>query len=291
MATTGVLYHGLHDPRRRRDPDRAGAGGDRGLRHRAASSRWRRPSRSAGAVLTFFGFMHGEAVGFERDAVGGARLRDRRGLPLRLRPAGGAGRGRPRPRPAARSRRSEPAGMADWDAYIDAVAAAVGLPVDRGLAGRASPASSALAAEMAATLEAVELDDDHLDARRRSLVLPGGARDDRSDRTLGLGDRDRRRGLERGASVPWRSPRRRSRGSRGEPGARRLHRRHRRAGAARGRRGRRRPWRRAGRSGRSPACPSRSRTSSTSPACRPAPGRGSTASGRRRRPTRCWCGG
>ena len=29
----------------------------------------------AGAALTFFGFMHGEAVGFERDAGGGARLR------------------------------------------------------------------------------------------------------------------------------------------------------------------------------------------------------------------------
>ena len=28
---------------------------------------------AAGAVLTFFGFMHGEAVGVERDAVGGAR--------------------------------------------------------------------------------------------------------------------------------------------------------------------------------------------------------------------------
>ena len=41
----------------------------------------------AGAVLTYFGFMHGDAVGIgarlRRDAVGGARLSHRRRLPVR----------------------------------------------------------------------------------------------------------------------------------------------------------------------------------------------------------------
>ena len=53
----------------------------------------------AGAVLTFFGFMHGEAIGIARDADGRAGLRAGGRLPARLRPArmGRAGRHR-RPR-------------------------------------------------------------------------------------------------------------------------------------------------------------------------------------------------
>ena len=38
---------------------------------------------AAGAVLTFFGFMHGEAVGIRGDAVGCGGVRDRRRVPLR----------------------------------------------------------------------------------------------------------------------------------------------------------------------------------------------------------------
>ena len=56
----------------------------------------RRPSRWPGAVLTFFGFMHGEAVGIGsrawRHAVGGARLCDRRRVPVRAEPAARDGR-------------------------------------------------------------------------------------------------------------------------------------------------------------------------------------------------------
>ena len=43
----------------------------------------------AGAVLTFFGFMHGEAVGFAVTPVGRARLCDGRGVPVRAQPDAG----------------------------------------------------------------------------------------------------------------------------------------------------------------------------------------------------------
>ena len=62
-STTGCEVFG-----RGRDPDRADPRGDRASSSSSASSRRRRPSRCAGAVLTFFGFMHGEAVGLRRDA-------------------------------------------------------------------------------------------------------------------------------------------------------------------------------------------------------------------------------
>jgi hypothetical protein len=58
----------------------------------------------------------------------------------------------------------------DWEAYLDGVAPAVGLPVDPGW--RAGVVRFlGLAAEMAATLEAVDLADDHLDLDA-VLVLP-----------------------------------------------------------------------------------------------------------------------
>ena len=62
----------------------------------------------------------------------------------------------------------------DWEAYLDAVAPAVGLPVDPGWRGGVVRFLG-LAAEMAATLEAVELADDHLDLDA-VLVLPEAAR-------------------------------------------------------------------------------------------------------------------
>ena len=59
----------------------------------------------------------------------------------------------------------------NWEAYLDAVAPAVGLPVDpcwrSGIVHFLG-----LAAEMAATLEAVDLADDYLDLDA-VLVLPG----------------------------------------------------------------------------------------------------------------------
>ena len=58
----------------------------------------------------------------------------------------------------------------NWEAYLDAVAPAVGLPVDPGWRG-GIVRFLGLAAEMAATLEAVELADDHLDLDA-VLVLP-----------------------------------------------------------------------------------------------------------------------
>ena len=61
----------------------------------------------------------------------------------------------------------------DWEVYLDAVAPAVGLPVDpcwRGGIVR----FLRLAAEMAATLEAIDLTDDHLDLDA-VLVLPEAA--------------------------------------------------------------------------------------------------------------------
>ena len=61
----------------------------------------------------------------------------------------------------------------DWEAYLDAVAPAVGLPVDPGWR-RGVVRFLGLAAEMAATLEAVELADDHLELDA-VLVLPEGA--------------------------------------------------------------------------------------------------------------------
>ena len=48
---------------------------------------------AAGAVLTFFGFMHGEAVGIAVTPVGRARLCDRGGLPVRLEQGAGRSRG------------------------------------------------------------------------------------------------------------------------------------------------------------------------------------------------------
>ena len=62
----------------------------------------------------------------------------------------------------------------DWEAYLDAVVPAVGLPVDPGWRGGVARFLG-LAAEMAATLEAVELADDHLDLDA-VLVLPEAAR-------------------------------------------------------------------------------------------------------------------
>jgi hypothetical protein len=58
----------------------------------------------------------------------------------------------------------------DWEAYLDAVAPAVGLPVDPGWRGGIVHFLG-LAADMVATLEAVELADDHLDLDA-VLVLP-----------------------------------------------------------------------------------------------------------------------
>jgi Protein of unknown function (DUF4089) len=62
----------------------------------------------------------------------------------------------------------------DWEAYLDAVAPAVRLPVDPAWRGGVARFLG-LAAEMAATLEAVELADDHLDLDA-VLVLPEAAR-------------------------------------------------------------------------------------------------------------------
>ena len=62
----------------------------------------------------------------------------------------------------------------DWEAYLDAVAPAVGLPVDPDWRG-GIVRFLGLAAEMAATLEAVELADDHLDLDA-VLILPEAAR-------------------------------------------------------------------------------------------------------------------
>ena len=65
-------------------------------------------------------------------------------------------------------------GAADWDAYIDAVAPAVGLALDPGW--RPGVARFlALAAGMAARLEAVDLAEDHLELDA-VLVLPELAR-------------------------------------------------------------------------------------------------------------------
>ena len=50
----------------------------------------------------------------------------------------------------------------DWEAYLDAVAPAVGLPVDPDWRG-GIVRFLGLAAEMAATLDAVALADDHLE--------------------------------------------------------------------------------------------------------------------------------
>ena len=61
----------------------------------------------------------------------------------------------------------------DWEAYLAAVAPAVGLPVDPGWRG-GIVRFLGLAAEMAATLEAVQLADDHLDLDS-VLVLPEDA--------------------------------------------------------------------------------------------------------------------
>ena len=63
LGQIGVLYHGLEVLGRRRDPRRPGARRDRRVHHRE-EVRGGRGVRAAGAVLTFFGFMHGESVGF-----------------------------------------------------------------------------------------------------------------------------------------------------------------------------------------------------------------------------------
>lgn len=63
-------------------------------------------------------------------------------------------------------------GFVDWEAYIDAVAPVVGVPVDP--AWRPGVARFlGLAAGMAATLEAVDLDDDRLDLDA-VMVAPEG---------------------------------------------------------------------------------------------------------------------
>ena len=90
--------------------------------------------------------MHGESVGFNVTPSVALAYLDRRGLPLCLRPDGGAGRG-------ARGRAGRDAGGVrgvDWEAYLDAVAPAVGLPVDPGWRG-GIVRFLGLAAEMAAT--------------------------------------------------------------------------------------------------------------------------------------------
>jgi hypothetical protein len=62
----------------------------------------------------------------------------------------------------------------DWEAYLEAVAPTVGLPVDP--AWRSGIVRFlGIAAEMAATLEAVDLADDRLDLDA-VLVLPEAAR-------------------------------------------------------------------------------------------------------------------
>ena len=62
----------------------------------------------------------------------------------------------------------------NWEAYLDAVAPAVGLPIDPDWRGGVARFLG-LAAEMAATLDAVELADDQLDLDTL-LVLPEPAR-------------------------------------------------------------------------------------------------------------------
>ena len=62
-AAAGRALSRARSDGRRRDPHRPRARRDRRLRDRARVRQGRRPSRCAGAVLTYFGFMHGEAVG------------------------------------------------------------------------------------------------------------------------------------------------------------------------------------------------------------------------------------
>ena len=63
LAQNGILYQGLDDARRRLDPGRPHARRDRRVHHRPRRSRRPRPSPPPARVLTFFGFMHGEAIG------------------------------------------------------------------------------------------------------------------------------------------------------------------------------------------------------------------------------------
>jgi len=62
LPQQGVLYHGLEVMGGRLDPRRPRARRDRRIRHRARVREGLR-LRLSGAVLTYFGFMHGEAVG------------------------------------------------------------------------------------------------------------------------------------------------------------------------------------------------------------------------------------
>ena len=66
---SGVLYHGLAVHGRRRDPRRPRARRDRRVHHRARVHEGG-GFALAGAVLTFFGFMHGEAIGIGEHGLG-----------------------------------------------------------------------------------------------------------------------------------------------------------------------------------------------------------------------------
>ena len=126
LAQVGVLYHGLEvlgGGAILVEPD---AGRDRRVRDRSRVRARPRASPLAGAVLTFFGFMHGEAIGFGKSpmvalsylvvaggavravALGGASRRRAPATEHRPRHAGRLGAGLngdgPRAQPAARSR-------------------------------------------------------------------------------------------------------------------------------------------------------------------------------------------
>ena len=103
LGQVGVLYHGLEVLGAA--PSSAAWSSAPSARSSSTRSTRRRPYfAAAGAVLTFFGFMHGEAVGFAVTPVGRAGLRDGRGLPVRAQPLA-------RGRDAPASIRDVPAGV------------------------------------------------------------------------------------------------------------------------------------------------------------------------------------
>ena len=83
-AQVGVLYHGPGDRSAAARSSAARARRDRRLHHRPRIHEGR-GFALAGAVLTFFGFMHGEAIGIGAVAGGGGQLSRHRRHPAGLR--------------------------------------------------------------------------------------------------------------------------------------------------------------------------------------------------------------